>query len=64
MNTSEKQQIMNSLFFEINDLKDKVAKYKWQRSTLERVRILEGIKKLENDISSYSWRLFPESMGS
>jgi len=63
MNTSEKQQIMNVLFLEVNDLKEQVAKYKWQRSTPERVRILDGIKKLEHDISEYSWVLFPESMG-
>ena len=63
MNTSEKQQIMNVLFLEVNDLKEQVTKYKWQRSTPERVRILDGIKKLEHDISEYSWVLFPESMG-
>ena len=54
---------MNVLFLEVNDLKEQVAKYKWQRTTLERVRILDGIKKLEHDISEYSWVLFPESMG-
>lgn len=64
MNTNEKQQIMNMLFLEVNDLKEQIAKYKWQRTSLERVRILDGIKKLEHDISEYSWQLFPESMGS
>ena len=63
MNTNEKQQIMNKLYFALNTLKEKVIKYKWQRSSLERVSILEGIKKLEYDISVYSWVLFPESMG-
>lgn len=63
MNTNEKQQIINKLDFALNALKEKVTKYKWQRSSLERVSILEGIKKLEYNISMYGWELFPESMG-